>query len=379
MTLTRRVLVVGAGLAGLAVTRGLRALGAEVELVELRSEFSAPGAGLLLTGNALRALDALGVGEAVRAAGRAVRTVRFADAEGRELFQLEVAGRRGWPDFVSIHRAELQRVLLECGVPVTPHLGVSVDSLAPDGEHVDVRFSDGRTGRFDLVIGADGLRSRVRELLFGAAPLEPIAGFTGWRFIARCPAELRDPLYVLGNGRTLLLHPLAGGDVYCGAGPVEVNALCAARPEHERLRAAFADFAPPARVVLESVDETTALIPTQYWEVARAPWHLGRCVLVGDAAHASAPTLAQGAAMAFEDAGVLCELLANARELESTLEAFEKRRRDRVEAVQRESRARMEANRGLEPARLELRNQVLRKVGASQLTAAWGPLMELSP
>jgi 2-polyprenyl-6-methoxyphenol hydroxylase-like FAD-dependent oxidoreductase len=131
--------------------------------------------------------------------------------------------------------------------------------------------------------------------------------------------------------------------------------------------------------VLDSLDEATPLIPTQYWQVARAPWHRDRCVLVGDAAHASAPTLAQGAAMAFEDAGVLCDLLAEARDPESALEAFEKRRRDRVDTVQRESLARMEANRSLEPARLELRNQVLRKVGASQLAAAWGPLMERSP
>lgn len=379
MTTTRRVLVVGAGLAGLAVTRGLRALGADVELVELRSEFAEPGAGLLLTGNALRALDALRVGAAVRAAGRAVRTVRFADAEGRDLFHVDVAGRRGWPDFVSIHRAELQRALLESGTPVRPRLGLTVEALEPDGARVDVRFSNGASDSFDLVVGADGLRSRVRELLFGAAPLEPIAGFTGWRFIAPCPAELRDPLYVLGNGRTLLLHPLAGGDVYCGAGPVEVGAPCTRGSERERLRAAFAGFGPPARAVLDGVGDATPLIPTQYWQLERAPWHRGRCVLVGDAAHASAPTLAQGAAMAFEDACVLCELLAEGRDVEPVLQAFDRRRRDRVESVQRESRARMEANRSLEPARLELRNQVLRKVGASQLTAAWGPLMERSP
>jgi len=184
---------------------------------------------------------------------------------------------------------------------------------------------------------------------------------------------------MLGNGRTLLLHPLAGDDVYCGAGPVDQREAAGSGSELARLRAAFAGFGEPARAVLEAVDEQTTLIPTQYWHASAATWSSGRCVLIGDAAHACAPTLAQGAALAFEDAAVLCESLAAGGEMSSSLRRFEERRSARVERVLRESRARMEASRGIDPARIPLRNQVLCTVGSDQLAAAWEPLMEQRP
>jgi FAD-dependent urate hydroxylase len=137
---------------------------------------------------------------------------------------------------------------------------------------------------------------------------------------------------MLGNGRTMLLRPLAGDEVYCGAGPVEDRHAAGSGSELVRLRAAFADFGGPAKLVLDDVDEQTNVIPTRYWHAPRVTWSRGRCVLIGDAAHACAPTLAQGAALAFEDAAVLCESLASREELRSSLRAFEERRSARVEA-----------------------------------------------
>jgi FAD-dependent urate hydroxylase len=373
----RRVLVVGCGLAGMAAARGLRAIGDRVDVVEVRRELCEPGAGLLLTGNAVSALDDLGLGRALREAGRLVDMIAFADERGAELFQLDLAGRPGWADFVSIHRKALQAILLVDDASDRVRLGVSVDALELRETGVRVRFSTGESVDYDLVIGADGMRSRVRELAFGGAAADAIPGFAGWRFITRCPPDLSRALYMLGNGRTLLLHPLAGGEVYCGAGPVDTGIADADDGDDlSRLRAAFCDFGGPAKSVLENVDEGTSLIPTLYWQTPRATFTRGRCVLIGDAAHTCAPTLSQGAALAFEDAAVLCELLARGDDLDANLRAYEARRAPRVEPVLRESRARIEANRAVDPSRLELRNQVLRKVGASQLAAAWAPLME---
>jgi 2-polyprenyl-6-methoxyphenol hydroxylase-like FAD-dependent oxidoreductase len=372
MSEVRRVLIVGAGLAGPALAHGLAARGVAVDLVELRGPDAEPGAGLLLTGNALAALDALGVGAAVRAAGRAVEAVRYADFDDRELFRLPVGHAHGWPDFVSIHRAALRGALLaHPPAPAVRH-GVSVEAIAADGR---VRFASGESRAYDCIVGADGAASRVRELAFGTPAAAPIAGFCGWRFVARAPAVLAEPTWFLGNGRTLLLHPLRDGDVYCGAGPVDESTLDGGGDELARLRRAFDALRGPGRAFLDALAPGLRPFPTRYWEVAQAPWRRGRCVLIGDAAHACAPTLAQGAAMAFEDAVVLSDLIAGARAIEPALDAFETRRRARVDEVQRASRARMEANRALGEHARRVRDRVLRAVGARRLEAAWSPLV----
>lgn len=371
-----RVLVVGAGLAGAAITAGLRAQGARVDWLELRTDEGDVGAGILLTGNAFAALDRLGLGDRVRAVGRPVRRVRFTDHRHRDLFHVDVEGRRPpWPAFACLHRAALRRALLDATAPPSPRWGVTIDRL--DADTGAVQQSDGARARYDLVVGADGVHSRVRRLVFEAPPAAPIDGFAGWRFVARRPRGLEDPLYMLGDGRTLLLHPLPHDEVYCGAGPADVALpLPSGEPAHRQLRALFADFAGPARELLESVDETTVLIPSRYWNVAHEPWHRGRCVLSGDAAHACAPTLAQGGAMAFEDAAALCDALAGEADVPAALARFEARRRPRVAAVQRESLERMEANRLLGPERFAQRNAILCKLGGRRLEAVWGSLME---
>lgn len=372
----RRALVVGAGLAGPAITRGLRALGVDVDLIEQRTDAEA-GAGLLLTGNALVALDALGVGAAVRDAGRAVHAVRYADAANDTLFRLAIP--RAWPTFVSIHRAALRRALVESPEPVAVRTGVALDRVETRDASVGVRFASGDEADYDLVVGADGVHSRVREALFGGGAPAPIPGYAGWRCVVSSEVAIDEPTYLLGDGRTLLLHPLAGGDLYVGAGPIDAREIPAAGDDLAKLRAAFAAFSGPAARVLAALRADVRVVPTRYWEIAPAAWRRGRCVLIGDAAHACAPTLAQGAALAFEDAAVLCDQLSRTNDVEAALARFESLRRPRATAVQRESRARMEANRAQDPRALRVRDRVLRAVGAERLLAAWAPLVEGCP
>jgi 2-polyprenyl-6-methoxyphenol hydroxylase-like FAD-dependent oxidoreductase len=145
------------------------------------------------------------------------------------------------------------------------------------------------------------------------------------------------------------------------------------------MRSAFAAFGGFAAEVLASANSSTALIPTRYWHLEQRPWHAGGCVLIGDAAHACAPTLAQGGAMALEDALVLGELLGQQLELAGALLAFEARRAPRVAHAQTASLQRLAANRPLDPRGLALRDSILPKVGAAQLLDAWAPLMEGLP
>jgi FAD-dependent urate hydroxylase len=363
-----KVLVVGAGLAGLALSRALTSRGARVELLE-KETASTSGAGILLTGNALVALDALGLGDAVRAQGRRVSSVAFRDADDTPLFELALP--KAWPDFVCIHRARLQELLLE---GVSLRSGSTVSRIEPDEASVRVTASDTGASEYDLVVGADGVHSQIARLALGLPEGKPIEGYRGWRFVTSCPPSVDEPLYMLGNGRTLLLHPLANGEVYCGAGPVRADEVREGEAL-DALREAFGDFEGPARDILSNVTGETELIPTRYWHLERERWSDGRCVLVGDAAHACAPTLAQGGAMAFEDAVVLASELFEHASVPDALAAFESRRRARVDFVQRESLARIQANEPMTDRRLRLRNDVMRKVGLERLRSAWNDLV----
>jgi 2-polyprenyl-6-methoxyphenol hydroxylase-like FAD-dependent oxidoreductase len=374
MARVTRALIAGAGLAGLALARRLHALGWHVDVIERWRAPAAHGAGILLTGNALRALEGLGLAGAVLALGRRVSVVRFTDERERELFRVDVGAQPGWPPFVSLRRETLLRLLLDAAQPIVPRFGVTIAELDVQPDSVAVACSDGTRAHYGLVVGADGVHSRLRQQLFGVEAAQPIAGFCGWRFVAPCPLGLADPQYMLGNGRTLLLHPLPEGEVYCGAGPVSEAGL-ARGSELERLRAAFAGFGGAARAVLDSAREG-ALIPSRYFHVEQRPWHRDRCVLIGDAAHACAPTLAQGGALSFEDALVLGELLAAEPDVEAALFAFEARRAPRVAMAQSLSLARMLANRPCDPHALAVRNAVFARVGAEQLIAAWGALID---
>jgi 2-polyprenyl-6-methoxyphenol hydroxylase-like FAD-dependent oxidoreductase len=377
MASIERALIVGAGLGGLAVALRLRALGIAVEIVERRPAAEAHGAGILLTGNALRMLEELGVADAVLARGLRVVVVRFTDDQGGELFRVDCM-RAGWPAFVSIRRDALQQQLLAVLAPLAPRWGTTVAALQEGASDVEVSFSDGGRGRYGLVVAADGVHSQLRTELFAAEPVQPIAGFFGWRFVAPLPPGLSHPQYMLGNGRTLLLHPLPGGEVYCGAGPIGGPAP-GGGSELEQLRSAFQGFGGPAAQVLQALDGEAVLIPTSYFHVEQRPWRKGRCVLIGDAAHACAPTLAQGGAMAFEDAVVLGEALRDTGELGAALDAFERRRAPRVGQVQAASLARMAVNRPSDARGVAVRNGLLRTIGAEQLLGAWSPLMERSP
>ena len=343
MAAVERVLVVGAGAAGCGAAILLARAGVEVDLVDIKPEVGALGSGITLQGNALRVFRELGVWPAVEANGFAFDTLGFRSPAGDLMFEIPDA-RTGGPDLpatVGMYRPTLARILVDAaaaaGARASFGRGLAAIDQAPDS--VTATFTDGSTATYDLLIGADGVRSATRGLLGIDLPTHP-TGMGIWRVIAPRPASV---------ARTDLIH---GGPCYiAGYCPIDEHTLYAylvedadARPAHATMaaaeqldvvRALAADYHGPWDEIRASLADGAAVNYTWFEDhYLEPPWHRGRVVLIGDAVHVCPPTLAQGAAQALEDASVLAaELLARDRVGDELWAAFGARRYERARLV----------------------------------------------
>ncbi len=339
MKRNERVLIVGGGIAGLTLATGLRRLGLSPTIVEQAPRFSAVGAGIVLGVNAMAMLRKHGLADAAREAGHVLSVAEVTDSRGRLLSRLSFDGLEA--DFgptIAIHRAELHEVLLSGCRDLPLHVGTTIEHLADRGEVVEVKLSNGVAAEFDWVIGADGLRSHTRSQVFGETPPR-YAGYTCWRFVVNCPPGLDRMQEMWGQGLRFGLVPLANNRLYCFT--------CANMPEGmedpedarvERFRARFESFAGFAPAAMEQVTEPGQLIHNDLADLPKHPWFKGRVLLIGDASHAMTPNMGQGAAMAIEDAGVLCEMLSTGESWSDVVPEFAVRRESRVRFIVKQSR-----------------------------------------
>jgi FAD-dependent urate hydroxylase len=365
-----RILIVGAGLAGLALARALRLAGLAPEVIEREAGWDVVGAGIYLPANGVRALRALGLEAAVAARGARIPRQRLLDHRGRRLADIDL--HQLWGEVgpcLALPRADLHHVLRD-GVPVRP--GRTVDAL----EHVDgpvqVTFDDGSGGEYDLVVGADGLRSSVRRLAVDDRPPVPV-GQQSWRFLATCPPEVTTWTVLLGRGASFLIVPVGGGLVYCYA-DVSINAGFG-EPDGDpvgQLRERFAGFATPVPGLLERLDDPAGVYVAPIEQVAEQHWGRGAVVLVGDAAHGMSPNMAEGASLAFEDALVLAACLRNAATVTDALAGFVARRSLRTGWVRAQTHRR-DRTRNLPPV---LRDLTLRAFGRRIFQSNYQPLLE---
>ncbi|TFE37104.1 FAD-binding protein [Streptomyces sp. ICN441] len=367
------VLVVGAGVAGLATAVALEREGMSVDVVERSSESRSGGAGLFLPGNSVRALTALGVGGHLGESGAPVLGQRLMDQRGRVLADIDMAELwRGTAGCVGITRGDLHAALQDI-VPVPVRHGVTVDSLehADDGMHDDgvhVTFSDGGIGRYDVVVGADGIRSHVRQWVDPTAGARYL-GQVCWRFLTDAPDIDRWSVW-LGPGTAFLAYPVGGGRVCCYADVTTSSPEAA--PPAAVLTGLFAGFDERVRALLDTPAAREAYFsPVE--EVGGETWAHERVVLVGDAAHASSPNMAQGVAMAVEDATVLAESLAAGGDTEDLLRRFVQRRLPRTRWVQRQTHRR-DRTRSMPTA---LRNVMFRYGAGALYERGYAPLRDL--
>jgi 2-polyprenyl-6-methoxyphenol hydroxylase-like FAD-dependent oxidoreductase len=366
-----RILIVGGGIAGLSVATALHRQGLTPELVERSTTWPAVGAGINLPANGVRVLRALGVGEAVDRTATVIRRWAFFDQQGALLCETDLEDL--WRDVgpsLGITRVRLQEALV-AGAAVSHRLGVSLTALTQDDDRVRVSFSDGMSGDYDLVVGADGIHSTVRELALSASS-PSYAGTMAWRsVIPTRPPGILDMMVLMGEGCFFGLAPMGEGHTY-GFGAVGgarfkdpiVGRL-------ERFRRRFAEFGAPVPAYLAALqsDEQLHFGAIEWVEVDE--WHRGRVVLLGDAAHAGPPHMGEGGCMAMEDALVLADVLRKAESVESALDAYVRRRRPRAGWVQEQSRAAAQAW-VLPPA---VRNAALRQRGDQMFRDRYRPLI----
>lgn len=378
-----RVLIVGSGIAGQTMACALAKRGIACDLVEVKPAFDIAGAGLYVQGPALRAFLDIGVVDSIVAAGEPLADdySLACDAAGEVLARLRYPRIAGpdVPAVVPIRRNALHDILAlaveRSGVSV--RMGVSVAALDDDGARVAVRFTDGQHGEYDLVVGADGIRSKVRALVFGA--IEPVfTGYANWRVILPRPAGLARTTWMIGRGQSFGIIPIAAELVYIGGVSKEPG-----NPRYERAqlpalcRSKFAEFGGFAPALLAQVTEPSQVVYTPIEEVLMpAPWHKGRVVVLGDAAHAGTPYWAMGASMAIEDAVLLAMLLERNAAVAEVLPDWMARRLERCLFVQRGSMETGRRSHDESPGALEARAHYMRNLMQSDVERRFTRLAE---
>lgn len=338
-----RAIVVGGGIGGLAVGISLRRAGVEAVVLERAGEMHEIGAGITVWANAMRALEKIGVADAVRAAGKGDigGTVRLPGGERlSEIPAEELEVRFGLS--VVLTRSDLQRALLaaldEFGGEL--RLGAGCEGFRQDGSGVTVGLAGGREERCDLLVGADGLHSTVRAGLFGGE--EPrYAGFTAWRGLADMEDERDDSGFeAWGRGRIFGLVSLGDGRFYWYATKNAPEGQGdAPRGRKAELLELFGGWHEPVPSVVRTTEEEDILRNDVYDREPLERWGIGRVTLLGDAAHPMTPNLGQGACQAIEDAAALAECVCEREgDVEDALRLYEGRRKGRVALIARRSR-----------------------------------------
>ncbi|MDP3410359.1 FAD-dependent oxidoreductase [Bosea sp. (in: a-proteobacteria)] len=360
-----RILIVGAGIAGLATHRALSLRGFKPTIVDRHPGPGEGGAGLFLPGNSVRAVEQLGLLDALLKHSHPIARQRICDENGRLLSEIDTA--EFWSAVGpcrATRRSTLWQLLRE-GID-TELITTSVEAIDDRDDHCRIRFDDGEIEDYDLVIGADGVGSSVRRLTFPDCRQPEYVGNICWRFIVHNVAGVADWTVMLGRDRSLLCKPISLSELYVYAD--------LAVPKHEVSRYSAARrleplFAGPLRPVLT----LAASANVHFAELVRLRldrWYRGCVVLVGDAAHAGPPSMAQGAGLAVEDALVLADELAASPSLTVALARFEARRKPRADWVHRQNASRDKARR---LPRI-VRNALFRFGGEMLYRHSYGPL-----
>jgi 2-polyprenyl-6-methoxyphenol hydroxylase-like FAD-dependent oxidoreductase len=334
----QQILVIGAGITGLATAVALQRRGHDVAVIEERTDTSS-GAGISIWPNALAALDEIGLGDAVREAGGRVTAgaLRWRDGAWlRHPTPQRLVKALGEP-LVVIRRSALTNVLAGALADGTVHSGLSARELVTTADGVRVTLSDASTRDAAAVVGADGTRSVVARHLNGELTHRYV-GYTAWRGVADCTIDPDVAGEVLGPGIEFGHVPLGSDSTYWFATERAPEGHVAPHGELAYLRARFASWTDPIPEVLAKTAPDDVLHNDLYDRDQARQWSRGPVVAVGDAAHPMRPHLGQGGCQGIEDAAILGAFVDESVDLATAFGRFSAFRRPRVRSLVRESK-----------------------------------------
>ncbi|MFD0677346.1 MULTISPECIES: FAD-dependent monooxygenase [unclassified Paenibacillus] len=335
--MNKKVLVIGAGIGGLTTALALKRIGYEPVVYERSTEPSSNGTTLVLWPNALRVFQALGAADAILKLGvRNLKTSVFT-SKGQPLYELslDMEAEYGYP-VITVLRADLQKILLEQLGRDAVVWGQEFVNAEQDDEQVTVKFADGHLEQGCLLIGADGIHSKVRNALFGEVPLR-YCGYAAYRGMVDNHSTILSHqigMEVWGEGKRFGLFHTGHKGIYWFAtlnsaadNSISPNGI------KQRLLHEFAGWHPPVEQILHLTDESKMLRHLIYDLPKLSYWTKGRATLLGDAAHAMTPNLGQGACQAIEDSMALVESIQRGPDLNTALQRYEAGRISQVRKV----------------------------------------------
>jgi salicylate hydroxylase len=343
MTQSRlNIVVVGGGIGGLFAANALITHGLPVSVYEQTPAIKQVGAGVYITPNSVRHLQRVGFGPAVEKWGAKVGgNSQYFHHDGTPIAPVQVTDSLGWNATYGMHRADLVDMLVKGLPPGVVHTGHRCTGFERLGDGARVSFANGALAEGDVVIGADGIHSELRQYVF--PPTRPVfSGTVAYRGVVQSELVPEWPpecwLMWLGKGKHFLVYPLRAGALinFVGFVPVkeEMKESWSAVGDPDALRAEFADWDPRIGDLLRQVQ--TTFRSALYDRDPSPAWTRGRLTLLGDAAHAMLPHLGQGANQSIEDGMALATILtlASRETVPGALLAYERLRRERAAKVQ---------------------------------------------
>lgn len=332
-----KVIIIGAGIGGLTTGIALKQAGYDVTIYERVSQLRPAGAGISLWSNGVKVLNRLGLGDKMAAIGGEMNRMEYRSHRDEPLSNIDLkplfgkVGQRPYP----VARTDLQEMLLAAFGPDDVHLNMTCTAVEQTDAQATAVFEDGSRVSGDLIVAADGIRSIVREYILGEVLSLRYAGYVNWNGLvpvdpALCEAD-NWVLYV-GEGKRVSMMPVGGDRFYYFFGvPIPIGSNTAPKDRREELASYFAGWPKPVQTLIETLDplasnrlEISDIDPPERFVK-------GRVALIGDAAHATTPTLGQGGCQAMEDALVLAQFLTTTNvSVADALERYEQVRQPRT-------------------------------------------------